>query len=124
MKTFFDITINCNGQCENIRIQSTKLRKYSETRKCGIYKPKQTITIGIYQIDIYLFLTHRVELCGTCGKPIKQKRYTLHKHDYEAYMVTEAGLLINVFPEIAKIHVVPIENDFVDDGVVILDNVK
>lgn len=124
MKTFFNITIECNGQRESISIQPTKLRKYSEAKTYGVYKPKQTITIGIYQIDISLFLTHRVELCGTCGKPTKQKRYTLHKYDYEVYMITYTGMLKHVLPEIAKIHIILRETDFIEDGVVISDNIK
>lgn len=122
MKTFLDITIQCNGQCRNIRIQTTKLRKYSQNEKYGIYVPKDPIVIGMYQIYLYLFLTYRVELCGTCGKPYKQKRYTLFKYYYDVYKVTYTGMLSNVLHEIAKIHIVLIEEDVVEDGVVILEN--
>lgn len=122
MKTFLDITVQCNGQCKNIRIQTKKLRKYSETKKYGIYIPKDKITISTYQIDLYLCLTYRVELCGTCGKPGKQKRYTLHKHDYEVYMVTYTGMLSHVLSNVAKIHIALVEEDVIEDGVVILEN--
>lgn len=124
MKTFFEIQIKCNGQCETLRVQPTKLRKYSETKTCGVYTPKLTIIVCIYEIDIYLYLTHRVELCGTCGKQYKQKRYTLHKYDHEVYLITNSGLLINTFPEMASVCVSMIEEQVAEDGVVILDNVK
>ena len=124
MKTFFEITIECNGQRESVRVQSTKLRKYSETKMCGVYTPKLTIIVSIYEIDIYLYLTHRVELCGTCGKPTKQKRYTLHKYEHEVYLMTDSGLLINTFPEMAKVSISTTEEQVVEDGVVILNNIK
>lgn len=124
MKTFFEITIECNGQRESVRVRSTKLRKYSETKTCGVYTPKLTIIVSIYEVDVYLYLTHRVELCGTCGKPTKQKRYTIHKYEHEVYMITDSGLLINTFPEMATVSVSLIEEHVLEDGVIILDNVK
>lgn len=124
MKTFFKITIECNGQRESLRVQSTKLRKFYETRTCGIYMPKLTIIVSIYQIDVYLYLTHRIELCGTCGKPTKQRRYCLHKFEHEVYLITDSGLLIKTFPEMAKVSVSMVENGVVEDGVVIQDNIK
>lgn len=124
MKTFFEIQIKCNGQCETLRIKSTKLRKYSETKTCGVYTPKMTIIVSIYEIDIYLYLTHRVEMCGTCGKPVKQKRYTLHKYDHEVYLATDSGLLMNTFPDIASVVVTMTEEGVLEDGVTIQENIR
>lgn len=119
MKTFFKIWIKANGEAKEFKLQSTKLKKIATTTQCGIYKPKAKICVSCYEIDIFLYLTHRVELCGTCGKPIKQKRYTLHDYDHEVYIQMQNNMLANVYHEIAQVEICVEEQDVLEDGVTI-----
>ena len=95
MKTFFKISINGMGNAENIRIQSTKLIKIAKSVTAGYYKPKKLIVVGGYQIDIILALSYIVELGGTVTRPIKQRRYKLHKFVHEVHLIDCHGMLHN-----------------------------
>ena len=124
MKTFFQIQIKANGEIREFKVQSTKLKKQHETKLYGIYSPKLTLFVSCYEIDLFLYLTHRVELCGTCGKPVKQKRFTLYKYSYDVYLITDSGMEINVLPDIANVNVSLIEDGALEDGVIIREGIK
>ena len=124
MKTFFMIQIKANGEIREFKVQSTKLKKLNQTKLHGIYTPKLTLFVSCYEIDLFLYLTHRVEMCGTCGKPAKQKRYTLHKYEHKVYLVTASGLLMNTFPDIACVVVSMTEEGVFQDGVTIKENIR
>ena len=124
METFFKIWIKANGESKEIKLQSTKLKKIATTPKYGIYKPKVNICVSCYEIDIFLYLTHRIELCGTCGKPIKQKRYTLHDYDHEVYIEMQNNTLANVYHDLAEVKIYVEEQDVLNDGVTINENVR
>lgn len=124
MKTFFEIQIKANGEIREFKVQSTKLKKLDQTKLQGIYTPKLTLSVSCYEIDLFLYLTHRVELCGTCGKPVKQKRYTLHSYNHEVYLKTHDNMLMNVYSEIASVVVTIKEQGALEDGVTINENIK
>lgn len=124
MKTFFKIQIKANGEVREFKVQSTKLKKLDQTRSHGIYTPKLTLFVSCYEIDLFLHLTHRVELCGTCGNPIKQKRYTLHGYNHEVYIMTHDNMLMNVYSEIASVVVTLEEKDILEDGVTIKTGIR
>lgn len=124
MKTFFKIQIKANGENREFKVQSTKLKKLNQTKLHGIYIPKMTLLVSCYEIDLFLHLTHRVELCGTCGKPIKQKRYTLHGYNHEVYIKTHDNMLMNVYSEIASVVVTLEEQDILEDGVTIQTGIR
>ena len=124
MKTFFKILIQANGEYKELKLQSTKLKKIALTTQYGVYKPKERICVSCYDIDIFLYLTHRVEICGTCSNPIKQKRYTLHDYDHEVYIQIQNDMLANVYHDLAKVEICVEEQDVLTDGVTIIENAR
>lgn len=122
MKTYIVIDIIANGEHSNIQIQSTKLRKIQEYRKYGVYTPKAIVACGGYEFMFVFLLTYNVEMCGNIGKVIKQKRYTLHLTKWKTYKRDKYQMLHNVLTDVAKVMVSLREEDFIEDGVVILEN--
>lgn len=122
MKTYIVIDIIANGEHRNIQIQTTKLRKSRESDKYGIYKLEENIMCGGYEFEFEFFITYNVEMCVIIGKMKKQKRYTIHMTKYEPYKRDKYQMLHNVLTDVAKVMVSLREEDFIEDGVVILEN--
>lgn len=102
MKTFFNITIEGLGDTQTFRVQSTKLRKFNENAKYGFYRLKQKLQIDYYYVSIVLALTYSVELGGTIGNPIKQRRYNIHQMHHEVYTLNKAGMYVNQPPTLCS----------------------
>lgn len=116
MKTFFNITIDGLGDRIEKRIQSTKLLKVRKNSVHAFYTPKEAIFTDSYRISIQLAMTYNIEMGGTVIKPIKQKRFNLHRFEYELYEIDKFGMyhnapseLINVGVNTEEVDVVPCE---------------
>lgn len=113
MNTFFNITIEGLGDTQTIRIKSTKLRKFYENAKYGFYRLPKKLQIGDYFIDIVLALTYDIELGGVVGRPIKQRRYTIHQIHHEVYTLSKEGMYINQQPTLCSVKLESEEVDFI-----------
>ena len=105
MKTFFNITISGLGDEFTTRVQSTKLRKVDEYALCGIYAMRNNIVIDNYLVELKLMLSYSIEIGGTVGKVIKQRRYTLHGICYDIYSTDTNGMWHNQPKSLADISV-------------------
>ena len=122
MKTFFNITIDGLGDRIEKRIQSTKLLKVAKNSVHAFYTPKEAIFTDNYRVNIQLAMTFNIEMGGTVVKPIKQKRFNLHRFEYELYEIDKFGLYHNVTSDLINVEVYIEEVDVVPCECVISQN--